>query len=54
MVTTPGQRPPGGTDEARIAKALARPLRARILQRIGERVASPHDLALELSAPWAS
>src|SRR5215217_7073754 len=44
-------RPPGETSEARIAKALAHPLRARILQRLGERVASPGDLALELSAP---
>jgi DNA-binding transcriptional ArsR family regulator len=39
------------TSEARIAKALAHPLRARILQRLGERVASPGDLALELGAP---
>jgi DNA-binding transcriptional ArsR family regulator len=30
---------------------LAHPLRARILQRLGERVASPGDLALELGAP---
>src|SRR5215213_3613261 len=37
--------------EARIAKALAHPLRARILQRLGERVASPADLAVELGAP---
>src|SRR3954470_14475686 len=44
-------RPPGETSEARIAKALAHPLRARILQRLGERVASPVDLALELGAP---
>src|SRR6201989_2720296 len=44
-------RPPGETSEARIAKALAHPLRARILQRLGERVASPGDLALELRAP---
>ena len=43
-------RPPGETSEARIAKALAHPLRARILQRLGERVASPGDLALELGA----
>jgi DNA-binding transcriptional ArsR family regulator len=46
-----GQRPPGETSEARIAKALAHPLRARILQRLGERVASPGDLAVELGAP---
>jgi DNA-binding transcriptional ArsR family regulator len=39
------------TSEARIAKALAHPLRARILQRLGERVASPGELAVELSAP---
>ena len=31
--------------------ARAHPLRARILQRLGERVASPGDLALELGAP---
>src|SRR4051795_4518044 len=44
-------RPPSETSEARIAKALAHPLRARILQRLGERVASPGDLAAELGAP---
>src|SRR3954453_20260102 len=44
-------RPAGETAEARIAKALAHPLRARILQRLGERVASPSDLAAELGAP---
>src|SRR6202008_2412706 len=44
-------RPAGETSEARIAKALAHPLRAKILQRLGERVASPGDLALELGAP---
>ena len=44
-------RPTGETSEARIAKALAHPLRARILQRLGERVASPGDLAVELGAP---
>ena len=49
--STNGQRPAGETSEARIAKALAHPLRARILQRLGERVASPGDLALELGAP---
>lgn len=47
---TPG-RPAGETDESRIAKALAHPLRARILQRLGERVLSPGDLAEELGAP---
>ena len=46
-----GHRPAGETSEARIAKALAHPLRARILQRLGERVASPCDLAVELGAP---
>ena len=46
-----GNRPAGETSEARIAKALAHPLRARILQRLGERVASPGDLAVELDAP---
>src|ERR1700742_4757228 len=46
-----GSRPAGETYEARIEKALAHPLRARILQRLGERVASPGDLALELGAP---
>src|ERR1051325_9721977 len=44
-------RPAGETSEARIAKALAHPLRARILQRLGERVASPGELAVELGAP---
>src|SRR3954454_65905 len=43
-------RPAGETAEARIAKALAHPLRARILQRLGERVASPAELAAELDA----
>src|SRR4051812_18149334 len=47
---THGERPPGETSEARIAKALAHPLRARILQRLGERVASPAELAAELGA----
>src|SRR3954470_979187 len=44
-------RPAGETAEARIAKALAHPLRARILQRLGERVASPAELAADLGAP---
>src|SRR5919201_2282773 len=55
---TTAKSPPGNdravvkeTSEARIAKALAHPLRARILQRLGERVASPGDLAVELGAP---
>jgi DNA-binding transcriptional ArsR family regulator len=58
MPTTPASpstnghgRPPGETSEARIAKALAHPLRARILQRLGEWIASPGDLAVELNAP---
>jgi DNA-binding transcriptional ArsR family regulator len=51
VATQPGQRPIAETAEARIAKALAHPLRASILQRLGERVASPNDLALELRAP---
>lgn len=45
------ERPLGETSEARIAKVLAHPLRARILQRLGERVASPGDVAGELGAP---
>ena len=49
--STNGHRPAGETSEARIAKALAHPLRARILQRLGERVASPGELAVELGAP---
>src|SRR3954469_4187972 len=47
---TNGERSPGERSEARIAKALAHPLRARILQRLGERVASPAELAVELDA----
>jgi DNA-binding transcriptional ArsR family regulator len=49
----PGSPDPriAATSEPRIAKALAHPLRARILQRLGERVASPGDLATELGAP---
>jgi DNA-binding transcriptional ArsR family regulator len=49
--TQPTPQPPWHTSEARIAKALAHPLRARILQRLTQRVASPADLALELGAP---
>src|SRR3954469_17225001 len=48
--TTNGERSPGESSQARIAKALAHPLRARILQRLGERVASPGELAVELGA----
>src|SRR3954463_8266907 len=44
-------RPPGETSEARIAKALAHPLRARILERLGEREASPGELADALGGP---
>src|SRR4051812_38695836 len=52
MPSTPvNGRPSGETSEARIAKALAHPLRARILQRLGERVSSPGELAVELDAP---
>jgi DNA-binding transcriptional ArsR family regulator len=50
-MTAIADRPARETSEARIAKALAHPLRARILQRLGERVASPGDLAVELGAP---
>jgi DNA-binding transcriptional ArsR family regulator len=49
--STDGPRRARETSEARIAKALAHPLRARILQRLGERVASPGDLAVELGEP---
>src|SRR3954462_14032910 len=45
-----GGRRAGETAETRIAKALAHPLRARILQRLGERIASPGELAVELGA----
>src|ERR1700712_5338552 len=51
LTSSSNGRPAGETSEARIAKALAHPLRARILQRLGERVASPGDLAVELGAP---
>jgi DNA-binding transcriptional ArsR family regulator len=47
----PVPQPRASTAESRIAKVLAHPLRARILQRLGERVASPTDLAAELAAP---
>src|SRR3954466_8856931 len=47
---TDGERRPGETAQGRIATALAHPLRARILQRRGERVASPGELAAELRA----
>src|SRR3954452_2121235 len=46
-----GTRSAAETSEARIAKALAHPLRAQILKRLGERVASPGELAAELGAP---
>src|SRR4051794_39296479 len=45
-----GARRTGESAQARIAKALAHPLRACILQRLGERVASPGELAAELGA----
>src|SRR3954470_20557923 len=44
-------RSPDETPEARIAKALAHPLRARILERLGEREASPGELADALREP---
>jgi DNA-binding transcriptional ArsR family regulator len=44
-------RPPVEIPEARIAKALAHPLRARILERLGEREASPGELADALGEP---
>src|SRR3954452_17762026 len=44
-------RPPAETPEARIAKALAHPFRARILERLGEREASPGELADALGEP---
>jgi len=37
--------------ETRMAKALAHPLRARILTRLNERVASPNELSRELGEP---
>lgn len=37
--------------ETRMAKALAHPLRARILDRLNERVASPNELSRELAEP---
>lgn len=37
--------------ETRMAKALAHPLRARVLARLNERVASPNELARELNEP---
>jgi DNA-binding transcriptional ArsR family regulator len=37
--------------ETRMAKALAHPLRARILSRLNERVASPNELSRELGEP---
>jgi DNA-binding transcriptional ArsR family regulator len=39
------------TAETRIAKALAHPVRARILKRLGQRVASPGELSDELDVP---
>ncbi len=37
--------------ETRMAKALAHPLRARVLARLNERVASPNELSRELGEP---
>jgi DNA-binding transcriptional ArsR family regulator len=37
--------------ETRMAKALAHPLRARVLSRLNERVASPNELSRELGEP---
>jgi DNA-binding transcriptional ArsR family regulator len=37
--------------ETRMAKALAHPLRARVLTRLNERVASPNELSRELNEP---
>jgi DNA-binding transcriptional ArsR family regulator len=45
------REPAPARGEARIAKALAHPLRGRIFQRLGERIASPRELADELNAP---
>lgn len=39
------------TREARIAKALAHPLRARMLELLGEQTLSPADLATQTGAP---
>ncbi|MEZ5123920.1 MAG: winged helix-turn-helix domain-containing protein [Solirubrobacterales bacterium] len=49
----PGSRVPRGEQdlETRMAKALAHPLRARILARLNERVASPNELSRELGEP---
>lgn len=41
----------GTVTEAQWAKALSHPLRAAILQRLGQRVESPGALAEELGAP---
>src|ERR1700760_3425072 len=49
--SSPGDDPTRDTTEARIAKALAPPLRARILERLADRVASPGELASELGVP---
>src|SRR3954470_19769036 len=44
-------RPAGETSEARIAKALAHPLRARILQRLREGASSPRARGTARDAP---
>src|SRR3712207_2003998 len=44
-------RPDKDVTDARLVKALAHPLRVRILGVLDERVASPSELAEELDAP---
>ena len=46
--TPPTHGEPRPRERARVAEALAHPLRARILHWLGERVASPGELAGEL------
>jgi DNA-binding transcriptional ArsR family regulator len=48
-IVTPEQAPKGY--DARMAKALAHPLRAEILTLLEQRTASPNELANELAAP---
>jgi DNA-binding transcriptional ArsR family regulator len=42
---------PAGAVDQRVVKALSHPLRTRILQRLGESIASPNQLATELGEP---